>query len=249
MNESRNTLQTLDRAQKLLEILANSPNPLSVAEISRRLSTNRTTVYAMVNSLAGGNFIHKDRATGKYTIGYKVFELGQKYRYRFPFLAATQSHIIMLVDKWKLNTYVSIYIFGGENLIIEDSYPSSPRILNNGSKTPAYATAMGKVLMAGLCTKELKEEIQRIAFKPFTPNTIINPERFLQELDKIRQQGYAIDDEEYVNGISCCAAPIQDVSGKTIAALSISGETERITDNSTRIIRDVMLAAQSISHL
>lgn len=251
MNEGSlkgNNLQTLDRALELLEVLGNSPVPMSVIDLSKQLKVNRTSLYAMLNSLQAAHYVDKDPLTGKYLIGHKIYEVGQMYRRRFPFLRTAQTYAFSLMDRWNLNTRIAVYINGGEVLLITDEYPVGIRVLHEGSKGPAHATAMGKVLLAGLPDDVLEAELQALSFDQYTSKTITDRETFSQELSKVRKLGFGQDNEEYVMGLACYAAPIKDVSGRTVASLSISGETGKILKNSEELIRDVMITARNISN-
>ena len=243
----RVSLQTLDRALELLDILANSTVPMSASELSKRLGTSRTTSYAMLNSLLKHDHIKKDPATGKYIIGYKMFELGQLFRRRFPFLRIAQAHAFKLMEKWNLSVYVSIYIGGGEVMLLTDDYPAELRVLHEGSLGPAAATAMGKVLLADLPENALMAELDKIALTRYTPNTITDKQQFLVALNRVREQGYAFDDQEYITGMSCFAAPIRDHGGHVLAAISLSGAAEKIMPHQEQIIKDIMIVARSIS--
>jgi DNA-binding IclR family transcriptional regulator len=241
------SLQTLDRALELLDILANSTVPMSASELSKRMGINRTTNYAMLNSLSKHDHIKKDPVTGKYIIGYKMFELGQLFRRRFPFLRIAQSHAFKLTEKWNFNVYISIYIGGGEIMLLTDDYPAELRVLNEGSRGPATATAMGKVLLANMPENVLMVELEKMTFIQYTPNTITNKKQFLMALNRIRKQGYAFDDQEYITGMSCFAAPIRDHGGHILAAISLSGAAEKIVPNQEQVIKDIIIAARSIS--
>lgn len=242
-----NTLQTLDRALELLEMLAYSSGPLSVKELSELLQVNRTTLYAMLNSLVKASYIEKEDSTGKYKIGYKIYEIGQLFRRSFPYLRVAQHYSYPLMKKWNLNVYVSIYIKGGEIMIITDEYPLGIRVMHEGSKGPAYATAMGKVLLSGFADHELESELEKLSFVPLTQYTITDKESFKETLYTVRQQGFAVDNQEYVLGLACYAAPIKDSSGKILAALSISGECDSVFQNSEGIKRDAIITAHTIS--
>jgi DNA-binding IclR family transcriptional regulator len=192
--------------------------------------------------------VYKDPATGKYLIGYKLFELGQLFRQRFPFLRIAQIHAFQLMKKWNLSVYVAIYAEGGEVLALTDEYPVGVRLLYEGAKGPAAATAIGKVLLAGLPDDALRKELDNICFTAYTPHTITRRKQFEAALNEVRIQGYAVDNQEYITGMSCIAAPIRDRSGITLAAISISGETEKIMPNRKKIIKDIMITARSISN-
>ncbi len=99
-----------------------------------------------------------------------------------------------------------------------------------GSRLPAYCTAAGKVHLAVMSDEELDATLPRGEFKGFTPGTITERDQLKQELKKIAEQGYAIDDEELDPGVRCVAAPIRDYTRRIVGAVSISGPSMRFSD-------------------
>jgi IclR family pca regulon transcriptional regulator len=102
-------------------------------------------------------------------------------------------------------------------------------VLGVGSSLPAHCTALGKVLLAGLPEDELKQLLSAQELNPYTPKTLTKKKSLLAELQKVRLQGYAISDEELTTGLRAVAAPVRDLSKRTIAAVNVTGTTLRIT--------------------
>ncbi|HWQ78396.1 MAG TPA: IclR family transcriptional regulator [Anaerovoracaceae bacterium] len=98
-----------------------------------------------------------------------------------------------------------------------------------GIRKEAYQTASGKAIIAFMPEQELESHISRINFRTYLPNTITNREELLRDLQSVKQNGYAVDNEEYELGGICVASPIFDDSGRAIAAVSISGPTTRVS--------------------
>jgi len=241
------SLQTLDRALDLIDILAKAPHPMSAAELSKRLEISRTAIYAMLNSLQERDYLEKDKETGRYSINYKIYEMGMLFRRRFPFLQIAQSYTFRLREKWSMGTHISIYVPGGKILLLTEDYPVGIRIFHEGSIGPAHATASGKVLLAGLPDEELEAELKLMPCEAYTPHTITSKSELLEIIKKTRRDGYAVEDQELVIGLACFSTPLLDASGRTIASMSISGESEKLMKNLNDIIKDGMLAARGIS--
>lgn len=240
-------LQSLDRALDLISILANSREPLSVIDLSKSLSANRTTIYATLNTLLMHNFIEKDETSGKYTIGPRLYELGLMYRYKFPFTSTAEKLAEMIVKKWKLQVNVGIYNDRGNVLLLLTQLPVDTPILPISYSMPAYVTGLGKVLLAALPDKDLDQLLHEIDLKKYTKNTIMDKEQLKKELLMIREKGYACDNEEYIEGLSCIAAPIKDYSEKTIASISVSGGSSRIKGHKEELINEVLSMSKRIS--
>jgi DNA-binding IclR family transcriptional regulator len=117
-----------------------------------------------------------------------------------------------------------------------------------GTRRSVHVTALGKALAAFLPEETRENILNSIAFQPATPRTIGNLVQFRQELEKIRRQGYAVDDEEAVQGARCVSAPILDSDGKPIAAVSVSGPVTRVSPNQVNALAGaVTSAARAIS--
>lgn len=247
MKTEGNTLQSLDRALELLDILANKRLPQSAADLSNELHINRTTVYAMLNSLLKKQYIEKDETTSRYTIGYKLFELGQMYRYKFPFYNLAEKQAVILKDKWKLNVYVSVYKECGSALMLLVQLPSGTPMLSAGWSTPLHATGMGKVLLSGFTDEQLEEELQGMTFTSYTSSTITDPAVLRAVIQDVKKQGYAFDNCEYLDNTFCIASPLRDIAGHVVAAMSISGPKELVAENREDILRDIQAATRLIS--
>ncbi len=245
-NKKSNSLQTLDRALELLEIMAKAQTPLSVIELSKLMKVNRTTIYAMVNSLLDGEFIEKTAVPGRYELGYKIFELGAMYRRRYPFIRTLRYHVLPILEQWSLNVYVTVYVDSGFALVIADEYPLVPSILVEGSLIPLHATASGKVLLSGLSENRLDEALEKMELEPYTHKTIVDKDAMKRTVEHVREAKSAIDDEEYVLGTSCVAVPILDSMEHVVAALSISGNSEVVIPNQERLYRDAQIAARKL---
>ncbi|NLJ98156.1 MAG: IclR family transcriptional regulator, partial [Tissierellia bacterium] len=116
-----------------------------------------------------------------------------------------------------------------------------------GGKLPAYCTSMGKVLLANMLNDDLREKIHSLTLEKKTDNTITDPKKLIEELEKIRDRGYAEDLEESEVGLVCYAAPIREIDGKVTSAISFSGPALRMQENREELIQAIKKAAEEIS--
>ena len=117
-----------------------------------------------------------------------------------------------------------------------------------GKGAPLHCTGVGKVLMAGLSDEDLDDLLKRYSLRRFTPNTITQVRAMKKEVEHIRAQGYAIDDEEHEPGIRCVAVPVRNYTGKVIASISIAGRTTSVAPaRLPELIHSVKETAQKIS--
>jgi DNA-binding IclR family transcriptional regulator len=193
--------------------------------------------------------LRQDQNTGRYALGLKLFELGQSVLANMDIRAVAMPHLLELSKKYQETAHLAV--LSGDEVIYIDKVdsPRSIRIFSMiGGRNPAYCTGVGKVLLAGLPEEKLDRLIKGIQFRPITPNTIRNGKALKKAIQKIRHDGYATDNGEIEEGLSCFAAPIRNHLGAVIAAISLSGPTLRlINDNSPDLIADVVDCAQAIS--
>ncbi|MBQ3532999.1 MAG: IclR family transcriptional regulator [Oscillospiraceae bacterium] len=240
------TQQGLDRALELMEMLAKNGAGMNVSEISKALGITRVTATAMVQSLYQRNYIEKDRA-GKYHIGYKFLELSQVYRYRYPFLYAAENYIRVTAEK--LNIRINVCVLKPEGVavvLLSKDVSLLPKMIF-GYVFPAYASASGKLLLATSPHLDVDSWIYDMECTAYTPYTITDKERLLEELDQIRQQGLAYEREEMTLQRCCVAAPIRDISGEVIASVSFSCDKDRFDSEQEFLSENIRLLSETIS--
>lgn len=247
MTEKKQTLQTADRALGLIELLGNSGKKMSANEISKELGTSRTATYALLNSLQEKNFVEKDSQTKKYFLGYKVLELGVRYRYQHYFIAACERGIFALVRKWKFQINLSVYKNPAICVLLYVKTPEDYRNTTPHIVMPAYATGGGKMLLASLPDDELQRTLDSIELKPFSKATITDKAKLMNELQEIRRQGYAAEREENYRGRGCIACPIYDSEGKVLAALSMVIPIDQMDEKFDLILENLKVESYNIS--
>ena len=118
-----------------------------------------------------------------------------------------------------------------------------------GNRSPAHTLAMGKAMLAFLPKDQQAAYLDSAVFQAFTPNTIVDKEKFKKELEKVHKQGYALDNEEWALGVSCVASPVFDFTDYPSYAISVSGPSHRLTgEKVARIARDLTKLCDSISN-
>lgn len=241
-------IQAVSRAIKVLEFVA-ANNMARLSDISRGVGLNKSTAHGLIATLEAMGCIRQDQSTGRYALGLKLFEFGQAVLANMDIRAVTMPYLLELSKKYEETVHLAV--LSGDEVIYIDKVdsPRSIRIVSNiGGRNPAYCTGVGKVLLAGLADEELSRLIKRIQFRSITPNTITDAKALMEHIQKIRQVGYATDNGEIEEGLSCFAAPIRNHLGAVTAAISLSGPTPRlITDNSSNLITDVIDCAKAIS--
>lgn len=241
------TLQTVERALKILEIVAQMP--LSQNEIGEQMGLNRTTTARLIHTLLSRSYLEFDAASNKYKLGLKVIELGciklnqlELKTEAVPFLRKLS---LMLNQVCHMGILVD-----GEVVYIEKIEPiTTIRMFSAiGKRVPVHSTSLGKALLSGLSNNEIISILKNKGMKSFTKNTLTNLDDIIKEVDRIRELGYGVDNEENEENIWCVSAPIKDYRNKIVAAISTSGHNEQsIKNESCQAIQLIKQTADSIS--
>jgi len=242
------SIRVINRAFDLLELLARTDHPMSLTEITAESGISKTTVYRLLHTMHERHYVEKDR-NNCYTIGIQLIETVSSHINGLEL--QTESKPILATLREDLNLTAHLGILDGIDVIyVEklDLYPTTRLYTQVGYRSPAYCSSMGKCMLACLSGDELDEILYRLRFEKFTPNTIISARELKQHLKKVRTQGYAVDDQEYMTGHRCVGAPVFDYRGDAIASISASGPISQVTDEKLPfVIGEVKKAACEIS--
>ena len=240
--------QGLDRMLDLLEILEKNDARLNISEISRELNITRATASNMVQTLLSRGYIERD-SSGKLSLGYKIYELGQTYRYRYTFLYVAQEPIIAAAERLKIKVNVCVLKSSMVAVLVMSKDVSLLPKMILGYSMPAYASASGKLLLANLPPAALEEELNSVEFVRYTAKTITDKAVLRAQLDEILSAGIAYEYEELMMQHCCVAAPIHDMSGQVIASVSFATDYERIMREKQTLTDNIVLLADTISSL
>ena len=242
-------LTSIDKCFQIIELLNTNQQGLALSSISAMLNFNKSTTHHILKQLISNGYVRQHPETKEYSLGYKFLQVSSGIlenidvrKIAHPYLRAAQKESQEAVHLTILRGREVIYVdkVAPPGLIVLSTYV--------GFAVDAYAHAGGKTLLSDVSPEEIRRLYPEEILKSHGKNTITTIDGLLDELEKVRQNGYAIDDEEFCEGIRCVAAPIR-VGGKAIAGLSISGSIFTMTRE--RINRDliglVMKTADRIS--
>jgi DNA-binding IclR family transcriptional regulator len=221
---------------------------LGLSEIAKKVGLHRSTVYRLVANLERHGFLRRNGVKGRYTLGLKVFELGEILSQAFDLPTRARPYLQRLVQATGESAQLAV-IERGEGLYIAKF--ESPRAIKAGSpvgrRIPLYRGSTGKVLLAYLPEGQASAILTAGPLPRYTKNSITDVDVFRAELAQIRRQGYAIDREEVEEGLVCVSAPVRDRTGDVIGAVSISGPRSRVDPTDPAIIGEVVKTASAIS--
>lgn len=212
---------------------------LGISEIAARLGRSKSTIHGMVNTLTQWGYLEQNRENRKYRLGLTLLELGHLVRERIDIRSEARPWCQQLTDKYSTTVHLAA-VSDGEIVYIDkvDMGSSIVTYSRVGKRAPMYCTGIGKAILAYLPPEYLEKHIFSKPMERFTPNTIVERSLLIEELKKVREQGYAIDNGEIEVGVQCLAAPVFDRDGFPAYAISMSFLQARLEDISLPQISD-----------
>ncbi len=222
-------LLSLEKGIQILELLSQQPHGLSLLELNRKLGFPKSTIHHVLSTFLPHNYIIQDPDTRKYSIGFKFLSIGRAFLDNIDIRRISTKHLRRLFEE--CNEPVHLYILRAGQIICIDKLETPGRLslaTYIGFSTDPHAAAAGKVLLCELPAEKVAEAYRNRSLQKYGKNTITRLNELMRQLKKIKKQGYAIDDEEYYEGVRCVAAPVR-AGGRIVAAISITGSTFTMT--------------------
>jgi DNA-binding IclR family transcriptional regulator len=248
-----NLVQTIERVSSILDILGQSPQGISIRELSTAIRLPKGTTHRLLSSLTYFGYVRQDPRTRNYFLGLKFVELGQILLQQLDLRKEAEPFLRDLAETTKETVHLVI-LDRNEIVYIDkvetDQNPSGLKMASRiGLRNPVHSSAVGKVILSHFTDEELRDFLSEKGLVKRTENTITDPTRLKEHLISVRKQGYAVDDEENEKGIRCVAAPVYNEAGKVVAAISISAPAFRATKKVIQesLKKEVMETALMIS--
>ena len=238
----------LDRTIAVLQAVAESETDLAAAEIARQLRLHKSTVHRLLVVLEHYRLITKS-SEGTYRLGTRLIELGESAIARLRLSDHAHTFLRDLASQTGEGAHVTI-LSGTEMLSIAhvEGRWSLQSLTRTGQRTQIHNTAAGKAVVAFLSDEACDELIARLPFVRKTRRTIVKPSAFKMELMRVREMGYAVDDEEFEEGLRCVGAPVFDHRGHVVASISTAAPVFRLRkDRLNEVARLVIAAARGLS--
>ena len=235
-------IKVLDKTFSILDILLQHGHSMHMTEISEKLGLYPSTIHRILDTLKHWGYVEQDPKTQKYRLGLKLLALGMAKLQQMDLAREATPYLKELVNQ--CNETVHLGVLEGEEVIYlakEESSQTIRMISYVGKRAPLHCTALGKVLLAHLSPEERKKTLGEKVLPRLTEKTITDKRELEKELDKIREQGFALDREENEKDVCCVAAPIRNYQGEVIAAISISSPIFRIDKNAQNNLKEALL--------
>lgn len=238
-SKPNNLVQTIERASSILDILGQSPQGMSIRELSSKIKLPKGTIHRLLSSLSYFGYVRQDSRTRNYLLGFKLVELGNLLLNQLDLRKEAEPFLKDLAERTKETVHM-VVLDRDEVVYIDkvetEQNPSGLRMASRiGLRNPPHSCAVGKVLLADFSDEALESFLKGRNLVKRTENTMTDVVQLKEHLKQVKKQGYALDDEENERGIRCVAAPIRNEVGKAVAAISISGPAFQITK---KVIQD-----------
>lgn len=243
--------QSVEKTMKLVDIMADSGSAMRLQDIAEASGIPASTVLRMLNTLLAMGYVNQDSETLKYSLSLKFAYIGARAKAQSSTLHIAHPFLRRLADETGECTcfaeeqnhevvYLDVIAEAANNILTV-----TQRI---GKRAPLYCTGIGKLFLTQYSEAELDEYCRTTEFTQFTDTTLTTPEALRAELERIRMQGYAMDNGECDIGTRCVAAPVRDYTGRIIAGVSVTAPSLRLTgERAAQFLPLVLQAADQFS--
>ncbi len=238
-------VQSVDRALQILSCFSLTDSERTLVELSELTGIPKPTVFRLLSSLEAAQFVERTANNQKYTVGIRVFELGNVYLANLSIERVLSPYMQRITQKHNIACNLAI-LDDGQVVYVASTNTSGPfqyaPII--GYRHYIHCSALGKALVFETPDQDILQILETRGMPSLSPHTITDPQEYLTELKKARKQGYTIDDQEGAVGIYCLAVPIRNKAGAVVAAMSVSGPSPKYTkDLKKEIIQDLQISA------
>jgi IclR family transcriptional regulator, pca regulon regulatory protein len=245
-----NFMTSLARGLAVIRAFSQQKRRLSIAEVSHRTGIPRASVRRCLYTLSRMGYAISENGGG-FSLRPKILTLGHAYLSSAP-IATTAKPLLEQVSAI-VHESCSLSLLEDNEVLYVARSATTDRImsidLGIGSRLPAYCSAMGRVLLAGLPPSELEDYLAQVTLTPLTNRTITNPEQLKTVLDDVRRAGHAVVDQELEIGLRSIAVPVKGLSGEIAAAMNVGTHASRasISEMKVRFLPHLATAAQQLS--
>ena len=243
-------VQSVVKALSLLDCLAQQRRPMTLGELAQALNLPKATVHGLLASLRLGGAVEQSGVDGKYRLGVRLFEYGCAVSASWDVVGRSREQMNHIAIQTGSSVILSS-LQGQEAIVLEmvEATGAFRVVSEKGSRVALHCTSQGKLLLAYLSPGEQRRLLGALDFTAYTPHTINSRERLEAELERVRKQGYAVEDGEYRVGLRSVAAPIFSVEGQVRWAIGIVGMFRRVSSEEFQQARELVCrAAERISY-
>ncbi|NLY74565.1 MAG: IclR family transcriptional regulator [Firmicutes bacterium] len=224
------SVQVLERCFLILEAIAANQGEASLSALSKSLFIPHSTIHRILSCLIKLGYVEQNQQNGHYRLGLKILSLSNVILGKLDLRKVAREYLEELVQE--TGESANLLVLHGNEVVYIDKVdgPLTVRVISFiGKRASVHTTGGGKVLLSEMALPDIIEILKHKGMPRLTQYSITDVPTFLDELNKVRKQGFALDNEESEIGAKCIAAPVRDHKGRIIASLSISGPSSRLT--------------------
>ena len=227
----RYPVKSLVKALEILKLYRPGKSEWSVGEMVQELGYHKSSVQRLVTTLEAHGFLERPHPPrSRFTLGPITLMLGNVASQSIDLRSVARPHLERLADVTGETAHLCVVDQSQCYYLDKIDSAKAVRIATYvGQRLPLHCSAVGKTLMSGMTPEEVDRVLAECGLPQFTDTTITDQELLVDELDRIREQGCAYDNEEYEMGLRCVAAPVVDSLGRVVAAISVAGPVQRFT--------------------
>ncbi len=225
---------SLEKALSIVELALDEGRNLAITEISRKLGMGKGTVHRILSTLKARRFFYQDKSTKLYGLGVRTLEIGMVSK-REKFLRNSMAPFLMdLSERCRETVNAAVWEYNEIRYIFRLESEEMLRIsISAGARFPGYCAATGKIFLSYMSDEDIRQIYARKnALRKRTERSIGSLDMLIEEIEKVRVNQVAIDDEETLVGVYCVAAPVLSPKGECVAAISISAPKNRVAEKS-----------------
>lgn len=234
-------IQSVVRALAILDLFNEQTTELKITEISEKMQLHKSTVHSLLKTLQEAHYIEQNPDNGKYRLGMKLVERGNLVISTFDIRKMAKKYLTSLSDETGQTSHLGI-LDGDAGVYIDkqEGEKALIRYSRIGKRIPLHSTAIGKILLAYQTDENVAQLLDGYRFDPLTEKTITKQQDLLKELNEVKKQEYAIDNQENEQGVRCIAVPIKNLENEVLAALSISTLVSNVDDEKLQQYVDLL---------
>ena len=240
----QNTIKSLDRAIQILEHLSKAQDGMQLSQIAQEMKQSPATLYRVLVTFEGRGLVEFDPDRQVWNVGPKAFVIGARYLRRTSLVERARPVLRKLKEQTGETANLGIEKSGQVLFLSQiETYQNIRAFFPPGTLSPMHASGIGKALLAQMDEAQFNRWSRHNILKPFTRFTIAEKGQLKDELARIKRNGFALDNEEKNIGMRCIAAPVFDMNGEAVAAISVSGPTSRIDQEAIEALSSAVIAA------
>lgn len=239
-------VKSAERVLRIFELLEKYPDGLTNKEISHQLGYAASSTLAIVQTLVENGYL--TAVDKRYKLGNKLLSLGLAVEANLDLYTISEPILKALMERVGETCFLAV--LSNQEVVYLAKKRSNLTVATNasiGTRRPVYSTGLGKAFLAFMPVEDSDRLLSEMKGERYTEHTITDPEELHKQLAVYRKQGYAVDNEEMEEGLTCVAVPVYNAFNKVVAAMSVSGPTERMHEKMDLIIREIKNAGDELS--